>query len=74
MFYFAGHDVCFVGVPFDQGTSNRPGARFGPRQVRQESHLVRAFNKETGKKQSEQLLEGCHINIDVKLHYGLLIS
>ena len=41
-------DVCFVGVPFDQGTSNRSGARFGPRQIRQESHLVRAFNKETG--------------------------
>jgi len=45
---FSGHDVCFVGVPLDQGASNRPGARFGPRQVRQESHLVRAFNKETG--------------------------
>jgi len=43
-----GIDVCFVGVPFDQGTSNRSGARFGPRQIRQESHLVRAFNKETG--------------------------
>jgi len=43
-----GVDVCFVGVPFDQGTSNRSGTRFGPRQIRQESHLVRAFNKETG--------------------------
>ena len=25
-----GLDACFVGVPFDIGTSNRSGARFGP--------------------------------------------
>ena len=29
-----GLDACFVGVPLDIGTSNRPGARFGPRQIR----------------------------------------
>jgi len=56
VFCFVGLDVCFVGVPFDQGTSNRPGARYGPRQVRQESHLVRGFNKETGEKRSEQFV------------------
>jgi len=27
-----GLDAAFVGVPFDIGTSNRSGARFGPRQ------------------------------------------
>ncbi|MBI4336805.1 MAG: agmatinase [Chloroflexi bacterium] len=27
-------DVAFIGVPFDQGTTNRPGARFGPNGVR----------------------------------------
>lgn len=26
--------VAFIGVPFDQGTTNRPGARFGPNAVR----------------------------------------
>ncbi|MFN3974843.1 MAG: agmatinase [Dehalococcoidia bacterium] len=26
--------VVFIGVPFDQGTTNRPGARFGPNAVR----------------------------------------
>ena len=26
-----GLDACFVGVPLDTGTSNRPGTRFGPR-------------------------------------------
>lgn len=27
-------DVALVGVPFDQGTTNRPGTRFGPRAIR----------------------------------------
>lgn len=40
-------DVCFVGVPFDIGTSNRPGARFGPRQIRTESCLIRPYNMAT---------------------------
>jgi guanidinobutyrase len=42
-----GLDVCFVGVPFDLGTSNRTGARFGPRQVRTESVLLRPYNMAT---------------------------
>jgi agmatinase len=29
-----GVDVAIVGAPFDDGTSNRPGARFGPRAIR----------------------------------------
>ena len=29
-----GLDACFVGIPFDIGTSNRSGARFGPRAIR----------------------------------------
>ncbi|AJW94355.1 MULTISPECIES: agmatinase [Burkholderia] len=43
----AGLDVCFVGVPFDLGTSNRTGARFGPRQIRSESVLLRPYNMAT---------------------------
>ena len=43
----AGLDVAFVGVPFDIGTSNRPGARFGPRQIRTESCLIRPYNMAT---------------------------
>ena len=42
-----GLDVAFVGVPFDIGTSNRPGARFGPRQIRSESCLIRPYNMAT---------------------------
>ncbi len=42
-----GLDACFVGVPFDIGTSNRPGTRFGPRQIRAESALIRPYNMAT---------------------------
>uniref|UniRef100_A0A8C3U0F4 Agmatinase n=1 Tax=Catharus ustulatus TaxID=91951 RepID=A0A8C3U0F4_CATUS len=44
----AGLDVAFVGVPLDTGTSNRPGARFGPRQIRAESAMLRRYNSSTG--------------------------
>ncbi len=30
-----GLDVAITGIPFDVGTSFRPGARFGPRAVRE---------------------------------------
>lgn len=43
----AGLDACFVGVPLDIGTSNRAGARFGPRQIRAESCLLRPYNMGT---------------------------
>ena len=42
-----GLDAAFVGVPFDIGTSNRAGARFGPRQIRAESCLIRPYNMAT---------------------------
>lgn len=43
-----GLDAAFVGVPLDIGTSNRAGARFGPRQMRAESALIRPYNMATG--------------------------
>ena len=42
-----GLDACFVGVPLDTGTSNRAGARFGPRAIRAESCLLRPYNMAT---------------------------
>jgi guanidinobutyrase len=42
-----GLDACFVGVPFDIGSSNRVGARFGPRQIRSESAPIRPYNMAT---------------------------
>lgn len=44
----AGLDAAFIGVPLDIGTSHRPGARFGPRQIRAESSLIRPYNMATG--------------------------
>ncbi|MGD1875954.1 MAG: agmatinase [Kiloniellaceae bacterium] len=43
----AGLDVGFIGVPLDTGTSNRPGARIGPRAIRAESCLLRPYNMAT---------------------------
>jgi agmatinase len=41
-------DIAVVGVPFDTGTTFRPGARFGPAAIRQASRLLRPFNPHTG--------------------------
>jgi agmatinase len=35
----AGVDIAVTGVPFDQAVTNRPGARFGPRAIREASAL-----------------------------------
>ncbi|NDV53808.1 MULTISPECIES: agmatinase [unclassified Salipiger] len=42
-----GLDACFVGIPMDIGTSNRPGTRLGPRQIRDESRMIRPYNMAT---------------------------
>ena len=41
-------DIAIVGVGLDIGTSNRSGSRFGPRQIRNESCLVRPYGMATG--------------------------
>jgi agmatinase len=41
-------DVAVLGLPFDTGTSYRPGARFGPSAIRQGSRLLRPFNPALG--------------------------
>ncbi len=43
-----GLDVLICGVPFDGGTTFRPGARFGPRGVRVASALTRGFHPDHG--------------------------
>lgn len=42
-----GLDAAFIGVPVDIATSNRPGARLGPRQIRDESRMLRPYNMAT---------------------------
>lgn len=44
----AGLDVAIAGIGLDIGTSNRAGTRFGPRQIRAESALVRPYGMATG--------------------------
>src|SRR5260221_12090977 len=39
-----GLDVAIVGVPYDGGTSYRPGARLGPREIRSQSSLIRSYS------------------------------
>ncbi len=41
-------DVGIIGVPFDGGVTNRPGSRHGPREVRNQSTLIRMKNQSTG--------------------------
>ena len=41
-------DIAVVGIPFDGGTSYRPGARFGPAAVRQGSRLLRPYHPALG--------------------------
>ncbi|HSE77558.1 MAG TPA: agmatinase [Alphaproteobacteria bacterium] len=40
-------DVALVGVPWDGGTTNRPGARHGPREIRNQSSLIRRVHPTT---------------------------
>jgi guanidinobutyrase len=39
-------DVAIFGVPFDSTVTYRPGARFGPRDIRVQSALIRPYNPE----------------------------
>jgi len=37
-------DIAVIGIPFDGGTTYRPGPRFGPRAVREQSAIIRPWN------------------------------
>ncbi len=43
-----GLDVALVGVPYDGGTTNRAGARHGPREIRNQSSLLRRVHHALG--------------------------
>ncbi|MHB0979887.1 MAG: agmatinase [Thermoleophilia bacterium] len=59
----SGFHFVVIGIPFDEGTSNRPGARFGPRGVRNASTLysyeggAELFDVELGR----TILEGARV-------------
>ncbi|MFO7771154.1 MAG: agmatinase [Roseovarius gahaiensis] len=41
-------DIGLIGVPWDSGTTNRPGPRHGPRQLRDASTMIRAQHQASG--------------------------
>ncbi len=43
----SGLDVALLGIPMDIGTSWRSGTRFGPKQIRSESAMIRPYNMAT---------------------------
>ena len=42
-----GVDIGAFGIPYDGALTNRPGARHGPREIRNQSSLIRAINHAT---------------------------
>src|SRR6202008_4563912 len=44
----AGLDIALTGIPWDGGTTNRPGARHGPREIRNQSSLMRRVHHVSG--------------------------
>ncbi|MER8826564.1 agmatinase [Mesorhizobium sp. M0938] len=43
-----GLDIALVGIPWDGGTTNRAGARHGPREIRNQSSLMRRAHHVSG--------------------------
>ena len=42
---FEDVDIGLIGIPFDGGVTNRPGARHGPREIRNQSSLMRRIHQ-----------------------------
>ncbi|MCA1515622.1 agmatinase [Bradyrhizobium sp. NBAIM01] len=49
-------DVVIIGVPFDNGSTVRPGSRFGPRAIRDASTMLRPFHPAYGISPFSQIL------------------
>jgi guanidinopropionase len=48
-------EIGIIGVPWDSGTTNRPGPRHGPRQLRDASTMIRAEHPVSGVRPYERL-------------------
>ena len=40
-------DIAMIGVPYDGAVTNRPGARHGPREIRNASSMMRSIHPST---------------------------
>ena len=57
-------DVALVGVPFDGGTTNRAGARHGPREMRNQSSLMRRVHHVSNVAPYDLVRVGTPVDID----------
>lgn len=69
----AGLDAAFVGIPLDVGTSQRAGTRYGPRNIRNESVMIRPYNMATGAAPFDSLQVGDIGDVPINT-YSLLKS
>lgn len=58
-------DVALLGIPFDGGTSYRTGARFGPREIRAQSAMIRPYSHAQRVAPFERLRVADYGDIDV---------
>ena len=66
-------DAAFIGIPLDIGTSQRAGTRYGPRQIRAESVMIRPYNMATGAAPFDSLSVGDIGDVPINT-YNLLKS
>ena len=72
---WAGTDIGLIGVPFDGGVTNRPGARHGPRALREQSTLMGRINHQTGVKPYDVAQVADHLKKGgVDYHYRVEIT
>jgi guanidinopropionase len=67
-------DIALIGVPFDGGVTNRPGARHGPREVRNQSSLMRSVHPETRKNPFDEKRIGDFGDVDFPSVFDLEAS
>lgn len=68
-----GLDAAFIGIPLDIGTSQRAGTRYGPRNIRNESVMIRPYNMATGAAPFDSLQVGDIGDVPINT-YSLLKS
>ena len=67
-------DIALIGVPFDGGVTNRPGARHGPREVRNQSSLMRSIHPETRRNPFDRRCIGDIGDVDFPMVFDLEAS
>ena len=64
-------DIALIGVPLDNAVTNRPGARHGPREMRNQSSLMRSIHHVTKSNPYEQCRVGDLGDVPLEHVYNL---